>query len=152
MTLARWRPFDLTFDTFDDIVRRTFGDFGSNLLSSRQGWAPAVDVYVEGDELHVKVELPGIDPDSDVDIQVEDGVLSISGERKQEQTREEDGWSRREMHYGGFERRITLPDGVDAENVRAAYDAGVLDVTVPLPARPKTKVKVEVGNQKQLKQ
>lgn len=152
MVLARWRPFDLAGDSFDDLVRRTLGDFGTDLLA-RQRWAPAVDAYVEGEELHVKVELPGIDPDSDVDIEVDNGVLRISGERReQDEKHEEGGWVRREMHYGGFERRIALPEGTDADNVRAAYDAGVLDITVPLPAKPKTKVKVEVGNQKQLKQ
>jgi HSP20 family protein len=152
MVLARWRPFDLTGDNFDDLVRRTFGDFGSNLLASRQGWAPALDAYTEGEELHVKVELPGIDPDSDVDIEVENGVLRVSGERKEDRTHEGEGWFRREMQYGSFERRIALPEGIDAENVRASYDAGVLDITIPLPTKPKTKVKVEVGNHKQLKQ
>jgi HSP20 family molecular chaperone IbpA len=151
MVPARWRPFDLTSDTFDDVLRRTLGDFGSSLLSSR-AWAPALDAYVEGEELHVKVELPGIDPDSDVDIEVTNGVLRVSGERKQDETHGENGWFRREMHYGSFERRIALPEGIDASNVRASYDAGVLDITVPLPAKPKTKVKVQVGNQKQLKQ
>lgn len=147
MVLARWTPFDLAGDSFDDIVRRTFGDFGSNLLTQRAGqWAPPLDAYIQGDELHVKLEVPGIDPSSDVEIEVENGVLRISGERRQSETSEGEGWFRREMRYGSFERRIALPEGVDAENVRASYDAGVLDVSIPVPAKPKTKVKVEIGN------
>ena len=152
MALIRWAPFDLALDGFDDVVRRTFGDFGSSLIAQQTQWAPALNAYVEGEELHVRVELPGIDPDADVDIEVENGVLTISGERKEEQSAENGGWFRREMRHGRFERRIALPDGVDAEGVRATYDAGILDVTVPLPAKPKKKVKVEVGTQKQLQQ
>jgi HSP20 family protein len=153
MVLARWTPFDLAGESINDLVRRTFGDFGSSLLSSRTGtdWAPALDAFVDDGKLHVRLELPGIDPDADVDIEVENGVLRVSGERKHDETREGDGWYRREMHYGSFERRIALPDGVDASDVQASYDAGVLDITVPLPEKPKTKVKVAVGNHKQLK-
>lgn len=154
MVLARWAPFtlgDLTGETFDNLVRRTFGDFGSSLLSSQTTWAPALDVYTEGDTLHARLELPGIDPDADVDIEVENGVLRVSGERKQTAEHEGDGWFRREMHYGFFERRIGLPEGVDAEGVKASYEAGILDIAIPMPAQPKTKVKVEVGNSKQLK-
>jgi HSP20 family protein len=151
MTLARWVPFDFSNEPFEDLVRRTFGDFGSNLMSARAGWVPALDAKVEGEDLHVRLEVPGIDPDADVDIEVENGVLRVSGERRQEETKEENGWSRKEMRYGRFERRLALPDGVDAENVRASYDAGILDITVPLPAKPKTKIKVGVGSTKQLK-
>lgn len=151
MVLARWTPFDLAGDSFDDLVRRTFGDFGSNLLTRQAShWAPALDAYVEGDELHVKLEVPGIDATKDVEIEVENGVLRISGERRQDETKQGEGqdghWFRREMRYGSFERRIALPEGVDAQNVRASYDAGVLDVAIPVPAKPKTKVKVAIGN------
>lgn len=154
MVIARWTPFDLAGESFDDLVRRTFGDFGpstTDLLTQRAGhWAPALDAYVEGDELHVKLEVPGIDPSSDVEIEVSNGVLRISGERRQVETKEGDGqagnWFRREMRYGSFERRIALPEGVDADNVRATYDAGVLDVAIPVPEKRKTKVKVEIGN------
>lgn len=159
MVLARWTPFDLAGEPFDDIVRRTFGDFGrgTGLLTQRAGhWAPALDAYSEGEELHVSLELPGVDPDSDVEIEVSNGVLRVSGERRRDDTREGEGqegnWFRREMHYGSFERRIALPDGVDASNVRATYDAGVLDIAIPLPAKLKTKVKVEVGNSKASKE
>lgn len=150
MALARWSPLDIG-ENLEDVVRRTFGDFGSSLLSTRSGggnWMPALDAWIDGETLHVAVELPGVNPD-DVDIEVDNGVLRVGGERKHEQTREGNGqgasWFRREMRYGSFERRIGLPDGIDAENVTASYDSGILDISIPLPAKPKTKVKVEVG-------
>jgi HSP20 family protein len=153
MALIRWAPFDPIDNGFDALVRRTFGDFGSSLLGSdTAGWTPALDARMDGDELHVRLELPGIDPSSDVDIEVNNGVLSVSGERRHEETKEGEGWFRREMRAGRFERRIALPDGADAESVRASYDAGILDIAVPVPAKAKTKVKVEVGTQKQLKE
>jgi HSP20 family protein len=86
-----------------------------------------------------------------VDIEVSNGILRVSGERKQEEKHEGNGWYRREMHYGSFERRIALPDGADAPQVRATYDAGVLDIAIPVPAKAATTVKVEVAHPKQLK-
>jgi HSP20 family protein len=151
MVLARWAPFAEAQDDFNSLVRRAFGDFGSSLARTNGGWAPAIDAFVEGEELHVRAELPGIDPDADVDIELDNGVLTISGERKHEAKHEGNGWFRSEMSYGRFERRIGLPDGVDAEHVRATYDKGILEVTVPLPAKKATKVKVDVGTQKELK-
>jgi HSP20 family protein len=145
MVLARWAPFAEAQDDFNQLVRRAFGDFGSSLAGSRN-WAPALDAFVEGEELHVRVEIPGIDPDADVDIEVDNGVLTISGERKQEKKHEGEGWFRSEMSYGRFERRIGLPEGADTEQVRATYDKGILEVIVPTPAKQKTKIKVEVGN------
>src|SRR5436309_15341106 len=109
MVLARWAPFADVQDEFGQLVRRAFGDFGSALAGPRAGWAPPVDAYVEGGELHVRAELPGIDPDSDVDIEVEGGVLTIGGERTQTSKQEGNGWFRSEMSYGRFERRIGLP-------------------------------------------
>lgn len=151
MAIVRWQPFDVLENGFEDLVRRTFGDFGSSLLYRRdQVWAPAMDARVEGAELKVRLELPGIDPDADVEIDVTNGVLNVTGERKQEETTEGEGWQRREMRYGRFERHLALPDGVDPQALRAGYDKGILEITVPLPTKESTKVKVEVGTQKQL--
>lgn len=148
MAIVRWTPFELGTQSFDDLVRRTFGDFGSSLLAGRDQmtWTPPMDVYLDGEELHVRVELPGIDPASDVDLEVEDGTLRISGERRQEQTSEQGGYYRREMRSGSFERRIGLPDGVEADSIRASYDAGILHVTVPVPQKVAKKVTVEIGS------
>jgi HSP20 family protein len=150
MVLARWAPFAEAQDEFNQLVRRTFGDFGSSIART-SAWSPAIDAVVQGDELHVRAELPGIDPDADVDIEIDNGVLTIAGERKQSQKHEGDGWYRNEMSYGRFERRIGLPEGVDAENVRASYDKGILEVVVPMPQKKTTKVKVDVPATKELK-
>jgi HSP20 family protein len=150
MVLARWAPFAEAQDDFNQLVRRAFGDVGSS-LTARTGWAPAIDAFVDGEELHVRAELPGIDPNSDVDIELDSGVLTISGERKQSTKQEGNGWFRSEMSYGRFERRIGLPEGVDAEHVSASYDKGILEIVVPLPAKKATKVKVDVGTVKELK-
>ena len=153
MAIVRWAPFDAT-DGLDALVRRTFGDFGTSLLSGRNpgSFAPALDAFVSDGQMHVRLELPGIDPSTDVDIEVSNGVLSISGERRREETKEGDGWYRREMSYGRFERSVGLPDGTDASQLKATYDAGILDITVPLPSKDKTKVKVQVGGDKQLEE
>src|SRR5690349_17675149 len=127
MVLARFAPFADAQDDFNALVRRAFGEFGSTLARTN-GWAPAVDTFVDGEELHVRAELPGIDPETDVDIEVASGVLTIAGERKQSTKQEGQGFIRSEMSYGRFERRIGLPDGIDAEHVRATYDKGILDV------------------------
>lgn len=152
MAIVRWAPFD-PFGEVNDLVRRTFGDFGSQLLSAREGteWAPAMDAYTKDNELHVRLEVPGIDPDADVDIEVDNGILRVSGERRHEETTEGNGWFRRESRYGRFERRVGLPEGVSADDISASYEAGILDITIPVPEKPKTKVKVAVGNQKELK-
>lgn len=143
MAIVRWAPFDTAFD---GLIRRAFGD-GASLQA---GWAPPMEVFVRDGEMHVRLELPGIDPDKDVEIEVSNGVLQVSGERKTEETQEGDGWYRREMSYGRFERSVALPEGTDASGLRATYDAGILDVSVPLPKEQKTKVKVESGTPKQL--
>lgn len=149
MAIVRWAPFDTGFD---DLVRRTFSSLGGDFSLFRRGtgWAPPMEVFERDGEMHVRLELPGIDPAKDVEIEVRNGVLHVSGERRLQETKEGDGWYRREMSYGRFERSVGLAEGTDAEALRASYDAGILDITVPLPKEQKTTVKVEVGNSKAL--
>lgn len=71
--------------------------------------------------------------------------MKIAGERRREEHTEEQGYFRRELSYGRFERSVGLPAGVDAESVKATYDAGILEIVVPLPRKPSSKVKVELG-------
>lgn len=150
MALQRWAPFEIATRgdrDFDDLVRRFFGELGTSALGSTPAgaWAPRLDAFTRDGELHVQLEAPGIDPEQDVDIEVKDGVLTIQGERRHEDTSEGDGYFRREMNYGRFERSIALPQDVDPEKIQATYDAGILDVAVPLPEERSQKVKVEVG-------
>ena len=83
--------------------------------------------------LHIRAEVPGIDPDKDADITVEDGVLRVSVERRKEERSEEGGRVRSEFRYGSFSRAISLPRGVDTSKVAATYRDGILDVSVPMP-------------------
>jgi HSP20 family protein len=87
---------------------------------------------VEGDELKVRAELPGIDPEKDVHISVSDHTLSIRAERREESKSEKKGVYRSEFSYGSFARSISLPEGVSADDVKATYKDGILEVQVPV--------------------
>jgi HSP20 family protein len=115
--------------------------FGNRTVEPVADWAPRVETYVKNDTLHIRADLPGIDP-SKVDIQVEGDVMTVRGERKEEHQEA----SYREVVYGRFERRVRVPDGTDPEKITANYTNGVLEIAVPL-AKPVTKkVSVNVTN------
>ena len=108
----------------------------SLLESTFEGADPIrIEETVENDQLVVKAELPGIDPDKDVEISVQDRTLHIRAERRQETKEETKGRHRSEFRYGSFARRIPLPEGVSEEQVTASYKDGILEVRVPLPAQ-----------------
>jgi HSP20 family protein len=90
-------------------------------------WMPAIDLSESGEEIHVRAELPGIDP-KDVDVSVSEDRLVISGEKKSATQKTTDGWTHRESHFGSFSRAIPLPEAVDPAKVTARYDKGVLTV------------------------
>ena len=115
------------------------GVFGNQAVEPVADWAPRVDTYLENDTLHVRADLPGVDPKA-VDISVEDDVLTIRGERKAEHQEA----SYREVSYGRFERRIRVPDGTNAERISAKYTNGVLEIAVPLSKPVTRKVTVDV--------
>jgi len=108
-------------------------------------WPPAIDTVFDGAKIRVRAQLPEIDPAADVDIELENGVLTISGERRHESKVERNGIVRTDRSYGSFARSIGVPDGVEAEHVRATYDKGILEVVIALPATQAKKVKVEVA-------
>jgi HSP20 family protein len=91
---------------------------------------PAVDVTEDDDKIEIHAEVPGMGKE-DIDVSVENGVLTISGEKKEEERKEETNYHRVERRYGSFQRRMRLPEGVDDESIDAAYADGVLTVTVP---------------------
>lgn len=95
-------------------------------------WAPKVDVVTKDNQLVTRVDLPGMKKE-DVIVEVEDGFLTLSGERKKETKEEKDNVYREEREYGSFCRTVPLPKGVKAEDVNARFDNGVLEVTIPLP-------------------
>lgn len=104
-------------------------------LSEAARWAPACDLFARDGDLVVRMELPGIDPATDVQVTVEDGVLCVSGERRHDAPTEQGDYYRRESSYGTFERRILLPEGTKIEEVTASYDNGVLEVVIPKAAQ-----------------
>ncbi len=95
---------------------------------------PATDITREDGTLVVTTELPGVDPEKDVEIMVEGDVLVIKGEKSTEKEVTEKDMYLHERHFGAFQRRIPLPDGVDPDSVTASFDKGILTVRVPLPA------------------
>ena len=111
---------------------------------SEIGWYPEIDVFEKDNRLVTKIDLPGMKKE-DVKGEVTDGQLAISGERKREAEEKGEEFYRCEREYGSFCRAVPLPEGAKIEDVKATFTDGVLEVSVPLPARPEAKVrKVEV--------
>jgi HSP20 family protein len=125
-TLTRWDPF-AELAELRTRFERLFDD-----AEHRGMWTPAVDLVRENGHLVVRADIPGFQPE-EIEIEVEDDVLTVSG--KHEETKEEtdERYVRRERRYGAFSRRVPLPEGVDAKKIKASTKDGVLEVTVPLP-------------------
>jgi HSP20 family protein len=116
---------------------REIDELFSSLFSvpARDSWLPSMESYTKDGKLELRVDLPGVDA-KDVEISLDGTQLVIRGERKSERE-EKNGY--REVRYGKFERRFTVPKGIDAEKAEARYDNGVLALTLPLPDAPKSK-------------
>jgi HSP20 family protein len=99
-------------------------------------WLPQIDVSTRDGQLQVHADLPGMRQE-DVNVSVHDGVLSISGERANQHEQNRSGVYRRERSYGSFRRDVPLPAGVDADSIKASFENGVLEVTMPLPKESK---------------
>jgi HSP20 family protein len=146
MALVRWDPFrELT--ALQSEVNRLFSRVGNGGVAERQSWTPSIDVIETDDAIKLQAELAGMDP-ADISIEVQDNVLTVSGERRFEEEVKEDKYYRIERRYGSFSRSIALPQTIDENNIKATYDTGVLEVSVPKAevARPK-KIAVAVGGE-----
>ena len=129
------RDVDRLFDAF----------FGADRDQSRR-WVPPVDLVEAEDHFVLKADLPGL-TEQDVSIEVQDGTLTISGERSAEHESHERGWYRIERSFGSFNRSLTLPDGVDADAISAQFDRGVLEVRIPKPEERKPRrVQIQAGS------
>jgi HSP20 family protein len=106
-------------------------------------WMPTIEVLRRQHELVVRAELAGLEPE-DINVTVEDGQLTIWGERQQEQAEQNDGFVRSERSYGAFYRTLPLPDGADADHITATFRNGVLEVTVPVSAPKERERKIPV--------
>lgn len=143
MALMQWDPFTALArldDEFDELVRRTFG-------SATYQFVPPVEMATDGSDVVITLELPGVDVD-DIDIEVAEGRLTVSGERKD---RWEDTRGKvlvREVRYGAFRRSFQLPEGVTADQVEAEADNGLLRVrvkNVTKPVEPPRKIQIRSG-------
>lgn len=144
--IARWEPFR-GVTTLQGQINRLFneGFERAGEESSLSAWAPAVDIYETEQELVVKADLPDIDP-KDLDIRVENNILTIRGERKFEKKVSEENYLRVERSYGCFARSFTLANTVNSEAIKAEYQNGVLTLSIPKREEAKPKqIKVNVG-------
>jgi HSP20 family protein len=155
MSVSRWDPFqDLLAiqDEMNQLFGRAVGQ-GPGRSQGQSGermWAPALDISERKDAYVVTVEVPGIKAE-DLDITLEDGLLTIQGERRFTQETTEQQFHRVERRYGSFRRSITLPTQVQAEQIEASFEDGVLEVIVPKAeeAKPK-KISVRSGGGRQV--
>jgi HSP20 family protein len=152
MALIRWEPVR-EISSIQNEMNRLFNSFfdtptaarGNGVSAPGRRWIPAMDLVENETDYVLKADLPGLS-DEDVSIEVDDNVLTISGERKAEHEERKEGYYRVERSYGRFSRSVTLPDGVDPEAVKASFEHGVLEVHVPKPeAKKPRKVEINVG-------
>jgi HSP20 family protein len=148
MTIVRWEPLrelnslqsemNRLFNTVFDTPSGTSG----NVL---RRWMPAMDLVESGDHFVLRADLPGMSED-DVNIEFEDGTLTVSGERRSEHEEGNEGFHRVERSFGRFSRSLTLPQGIDPEAVTASFDRGVLEIRIPKPEQRKPR-KIAINGQ-----
>ncbi len=135
-TIRRWHPLaDLS-----ELRERLDQIFAGN----GESWNPRIDVVKKEGEIVLKADLPGVKPE-EIDVEVEDGVLTVSGEHEEKTEEKEERYLRRERRYGSFSRSMALPEGVKAEDIEANTVDGVLELRIPMPKpaeKPKQTVKV----------
>lgn len=154
MALTKWTPFDM-WDPFREM--RSLQDRMSRLFESTlgrpshtedlltDGWFPAVDIHEDGNNIYLKAEIPGVRKE-DLNISLDNNILTIKGEKKQESEGKEENYHRMERYYGSFSRSFTLPATVDSVKVAANCKDGILTLTLPKKeeAKPK-KIDVKVS-------
>ena len=152
MALIRWEP-TRELGSIQTEMNRLFTNFFEPTTGSNGGngvfrrWTPAMDVVETDDHYVLRADLPGVS-EGDVKIEVDDNVLTVSGERKSSHEVTKQGYYRVERSYGHFSRTLTLPEGVDADSINATFDRGVLEVKVPKPEQRKPrKVEITVGGE-----
>jgi HSP20 family protein len=151
MAIVRWEPLR-EFSTLQNEMNRLFNTVFDTPAPAGNGgtmrrWLPAMDLVETEDHFVLRADLPGL-AEGDVNIEVEDRVLTVSGERKAEHEVSKEGYHRVERAFGAFSRSLTLPDGVDPEAVAASFDRGVLEVRIPKPEQRKPrKISIGVGGE-----
>ena len=142
--VKREEPFSILrqmTNEFDRMFDEPWGFFRVPLVPiENANWAPKVDIVTKDNKLVTRIDLPGMKKE-DVKVELSEGVLTLSGERKKELKEEKDNYFREEREYGSFCRRVPLPKNVKPEDVKATFTNGVLEVVVPLPAIAETAAK-----------
>lgn len=139
-------PFRSFMDTQGEVNRlldEMFGGFGRRSGRQVERWSPATDVLSRDGDLVLRAELPGVKQE-DVDVTLSNGVLTISGERRDEQERKGAGYHSRELRYGTFSRSVRIPDHIGSEDIHARFDDGVLQVTVKGAAAVREPERIQV--------
>ena len=143
MAIGRYEPWSLLHQLHRELDRAREGTTGDGSAATAE-WAPAVDIKEEADKFVLQADLPGVKAE-DIDVSMEEGVLTIKGEKKTEATVEKEGYKRAERAYGSIHRRFSLPDTANSEAISAKSNLGVLEIVIPKhePVRPK-KIEVKV--------
>lgn len=129
MALTRYEPFTVLTQLQRELDRFREGDESNGRVATAE-WAPAVDIKEEENRFVIHADIPGVRPE-DIDVSMEDGVLTIKGEKNTEAKTEKDSYKRVERIYGSFYRRFSLPDTADNESISAKCKNGVLDIVIP---------------------
>ena len=151
MALIRWEP-TREVNSLQSEMNRLFNTFFGDTPAAAEGgggglrrWIPAMDLAETEDHFVLRADLPGLS-EEDVSIELEDNLLTVSGERKSEHEDKGEGYHRVERASGRFARSLTLPEGVDPEAIEASFDRGVLEVRIPKPEERKPRrVAISVG-------
>ncbi len=147
MSIRRWDPFD-ELTSLRESMERLFDDFFTTRRPGRTLapalWEPAVELFESENDLVFRAELPGIDP-RQVDVTIAEDTLTVKGAAKAEQEQKGHNYYRRELRYGSFERTVGLPASVQADQAKATFKNGILEVRIPKAERARAKsIKVEV--------
>jgi HSP20 family protein len=146
MTVVRWEPLR-ELGSLQNEMNRLFNTVFDTPPPGNGGtmrrWMPAMDLIETDEHFVLRADLPGLDED-DIKIEIEDGTLTVSGERKAEHESKAEGYYRVERAFGAFSRSLALPKGIDPEGVSANFDRGVLEVRIPKPEERKPR-RIEIS-------
>jgi HSP20 family protein len=151
MALIRWEPAR-ELQTIQQEVNRLFGTVFEPQARAGNGgglarWIPAMDLVEDGEHFVLRADLPGVS-EKDVNVELEDNVLTIKGQRESQHEERKDGYYRIERASGSFSRSLTVPEGIDPESIEAHFENGVLEVRIPKPEERKPRrVAIKVGEQ-----
>ncbi|MHB8921483.1 MAG: Hsp20/alpha crystallin family protein [Halothiobacillus sp.] len=129
MSIVRYEPFGLLTQLQREL-ERAYEKTGADGSAATAQWAPSVDIKEEADKFVIHADVPGVNPE-DIDIHMENGQLTIKGEKQTEATSGNENYKRIERSYGSFYRRFGLPDSAEAEKISARCRNGVLEITIP---------------------